>query len=101
MMQPEDAATNETRTIMNKRTIEVFTGDCPTCEDKVAEIKAAACPACEVIVLPIADNAERAQSLGVARTPAVAVNGKLAACCETGSVDMSLLKGLGLGTAAA
>lgn len=84
---------------MQKRTFEVFTGDCPTCDEKLEEIKAAACPACEVLVLPISKNAERAKALGVKHAPAVAVDGKLAACCETGSVDIGQLRSLGLGVA--
>lgn len=85
---------------MSKRTIEVFTAECPTCDEKLEQIKAAACPACEVIVLPIKEHRERAASVGVKQTPAVAVDGKLAACCEHGSVDIERLKSLGLGVAA-
>lgn len=85
---------------MNKRTIEVFTSDCPACDEKVEQIKAAACPACEVVVLPIAAHRDKAAALGVKHAPAVAVDGKLAACCEAGSVDIERLKSLGLGVAA-
>ena len=32
------------------RKIEVFTAGCPVCEEAVTQIKAAACPDCDVVV---------------------------------------------------
>ncbi len=85
-----------------KRTIEVFTAGCPCCEDAVKLVESIACPSCEVIVLDMrTDQAAQAKAkqYGVKRVPAVAVNGKLAACCQAGEVSADTLRALGVGVA--
>lgn len=82
-----------------KRTIEVFSAGCPACDETVNLVKRTACPSCEVTVLDMKDPdvAERAKSLGVRSVPAVAVDGKLAACCAKGGPDEATLRAAGLG----
>lgn len=82
-----------------KRKIEVFSAGCPVCEETVSLVKRLSCPSCEVSVLDMNDPnvAERAKSLGVRSVPAVAVDGKLAACCAKGGPDEATLKSAGLG----
>jgi glutaredoxin 3 len=85
----------------NKRKVEVFSAGCPVCEDVVRLVKASACPSCDVTVLDTNDIqvAQRANSLGIARVPAVVIDGKLADCCASGAVDVATLKAAGLGQA--
>ncbi len=82
-----------------KRTIEIFSADCPLCRDLVSEIRAAACPSCRIEVRDMADAAvrRRAADLGVASVPAVAIDGALADCCSGRGVDIETLRAAGLG----
>lgn len=82
-----------------KRKIEVFSAGCSVCEETLSLVKGIACPSCEVSVLDMKDPdvAERAKSLGVRSVPAVAVNGRLAACCAKGGPDEATLRAAGLG----
>ena len=40
---------------------------------------------------------KKAKEYGIERAPAVAVNGKLVACCKVGAVDAAALKAAGVG----
>jgi hypothetical protein len=83
-----------------KRKVEVFSAGCPTCQEAVDLVKGLACPDCDVEVLDMRDPAiaSRAKSLGVNSVPAVAVDGKLAACCANRGVDEATLRAAGVGT---
>ena len=83
-----------------KRKIEIFSAGCAACNDVVEQVKNIACSSCEIAVLDMHDNqvADRAKSLGVNSVPAVAVDGKLADCCASRGVDLSILKTAGIGT---
>ena len=84
---------------MSKRTVEVFIAGCPVCDDTVQLVKSLACPSCDVQVLDIrTDKAAqaKAEQHGVKRVPAVAVNGKLTECCQSG-VDEAALRNHGVG----
>jgi len=83
-----------------KRTIEVFSAGCPCCEDAVKLVQRLACPSCDVQVLDMRSDKQaqaKAKQYGVKRVPAVAVNGKLADCCQVGEVNESALRALGVG----
>jgi len=88
-----------------KRTIEVFTAGCPVCAETVKQVKEAACGDCEVIVYDLNAGCEtnicrdKAKEYGVKSVPAVAIDGKLATCCQNAGVDIDALKALGLGQA--
>jgi len=84
---------------MNKRSIEVFTAGCPACDDVVRLVRETACPSCEVEVLDMRTEqvAAKARRYGVKRVPAVAVDGRLAACCQ-GGVEEAALRELGVGS---
>ena len=87
---------------MTKRTIEVFTAGCPCCEDTVKLVQSLVCPSCDLQILDMrSDKAAQAKAkqYGVKRVPAVAVDGKLADCCQQGPVDADTLRSLGVGTA--
>ncbi len=87
---------------MTKRTIEVFTAGCPCCEDTVKLVQSLVCPSCDLQILDMrSDKAAQAKAkqYGVKRVPAVAVDGKLADCCQQGPVDANTLRSLGVGSA--
>jgi glutaredoxin len=81
------------------RKIEVFSAGCPVCEEAVEMVRKNSCPSCEVNVLDMKDPevAGRARELGVRSVPAVAVDGKLAACCAGRGPELQTLKDAGLG----
>lgn len=82
-----------------KRTIEVFSAGCATCEDAIEIIRRAACPSCEVIVHDMKSMSvtRRAKELGIRSVPAVVIEGKLAGCCSGRGVDEAILQAAGLG----
>jgi len=82
-----------------KRKIEVFSADCPVCDETIESIKGLACGSCEVSVLDMHDPdvAERAKGLGIRSLPAVVIDGKLADCCSGCGPDEATLRKAGLG----
>lgn len=82
------------------RKIEVFSAGCAICEDIVALINRIACPSCEVEILDMQkpEVARKARAYGVRSVPAVAVDGRLAACCAGQGPDESQLRAAGIGT---
>ncbi|WP_263840436.1 thioredoxin family protein [Salinibacter sp.] len=82
------------------RTVEVFTAGCPLCDDVVDLVQSLACESCDVQVVSLQEEAgaQRAEAVGVATVPAVAVNGTLADCCQGGGVDEQALRATGIGT---
>lgn len=84
---------------MNTRKIEIFSAGCDVCQDVVEQVKAAACPSCEVTVVSMTDThvTARARSLGIRSLPAVVIDGRLASCCSGGGVDLDVLRSAGLG----
>lgn len=83
---------------MNKR-IEVFSAQCPCCEDALRLVKDLAGPTDHVTVIDMNDSAghRRAREIGVARVPAVAVEGRLASCCSSSGVSAEALREMGVG----
>jgi glutaredoxin 3 len=86
---------------MAKRKIEIFSAGCDVCQDVINQVTAAACPSCDVSVVPMTDinQAARAKALGVQSLPAVVIDGKLASCCSGRGIDLAVLRGAGLGRA--
>lgn len=84
-----------------RRTVEVFGAGCPACEETIALVNKLACPACHIEVLDIRrpEAAAKAKRYGVRIVPAVAVNGKLAACCTGSGPQEAALRAAGLGAA--
>ena len=84
-----------------KRQVEVFTAGCPLCDPVVKLVQQVACGGCEVTVHDLRSNAEAAERLraaGVARAPAVLVDGKPAQCCSgSGAVTEEGLRAAGVG----
>ncbi len=83
----------------NKRRIEIFSANCPACEETVQLVNQIACPSCETEVLDMRqpDVAARAKQYGISSVPAVVVDGKLADCCAGRGVDEVSLRAAGVG----
>ncbi|HHI81221.1 MAG TPA: hypothetical protein ENK02_14745 [Planctomycetes bacterium] len=84
------------------RKVEIFSAGCPLCEETIQLVKSLACPSCEVQILDMnaPEAAARAKDLGIQTIPAVAIDGKLAACCSGGKgPNEADLRAAGLGTA--
>jgi len=82
-----------------KRKIEIFSAGCSACDDTVTMIRRIACTSCEIEVLNMHDPvvAARAKSYGIRTVPAVAVDGRLAACCAGSGPDEASLRAAGIG----
>jgi glutaredoxin len=67
----------------SKRKIEIFGARCSACNDVVAMVKRIGCSLCDVDVLDMRDPAvaAKSKSYGVRTVPAIAIDGRLAACC--------------------
>jgi hypothetical protein len=81
------------------RKIEIFSAGCSACQETIDLVNRVACPSCEVAVLDMKDPviAVRANELGIKSVPAVAIDGKLAACCAGRGPDEAALRAAGLG----
>lgn len=83
-----------------KRRVEVFVAGCTLCEDALRVLRELACESCEIEVQDLRESEaarDRAAELGIQRVPAVAVDGKLAGCCEQVSIDAEALRAAGVG----
>lgn len=86
---------------MARRKIEIFTAGCAVCDETVALVRRIACPSCDVEVIDMkeAAAAAKARHYGLARVPAVVIDGKLAECCTIGAPNEATLRAAGLGQA--
>lgn len=83
---------------MAKRQVEVFTAGCPVCEPTVKLVQDLACSNCEVTVYNLSEEgADKVQQYEIKTVPAVVVDGRLAACCDTRGPDEEQLRAAGLG----
>lgn len=84
---------------MKKRLVEVFVAGCPACAEAAEQVKALACPCCDLKILDMRSNRRaqaKAKKYGVKKVPAVVVDGRLADCCS-GGIDPDALRRLGVG----
>jgi Tol biopolymer transport system component len=83
----------------NVRNVEIYSADCPVCQDAVALVRSIACSSCQISVLDLNDPdvASRAASLGIRSVPSVAVDGELVACCTDRGLDEGKLRASGIG----
>lgn len=79
--------------------VEIFSAGCPACESTINLVNDVACDNCEITVLDMNDSevSKRAKDLGIARVPAVVVNGKLVDCCQVKGATVEGLKAAGIG----
>ena len=82
------------------RKIEVISAGCAVCEDTITLINRIACPSCEVEILDMhrPEVATNAQRYGIRSVPAVAVDGRLVACCAGRGPEEASLRAVGIGT---
>lgn len=80
--------------------VEIFSAGCPACENTINLVNEIACDNCEITVLDMNDSSvsSRAKEFGIARVPAVVVNGKLADCCQVKGPTAEGLKKAGIGS---
>ena len=83
----------------SKRQIEIFSAGCAACDETVAMVKRIACSSCDVEVLDMHEPAvaAKAKSYGVCTVPAIAIDGRLAACCTANGPDEASLRAAGVG----
>jgi predicted DsbA family dithiol-disulfide isomerase len=79
---------------MTKRQIEIFTADCPLCDETVQMVQDMICPSCELSVYNMRQEQEKAQQYGVNAVPAIVINGKLVL---TGQPSLEQLQAAGVG----
>ena len=86
--------------MINKRHIEIFSAGCAVCDEAVEQVKSIVCTSCELSVLDMHERsiAARAKTLGIKSLPAVVIDGKLADCCTSRGIDVSVLKAAGVGS---
>ena len=87
----------------DQRKIEIFSAGCTVCKQAIDQVRGAACPSCDIIVLDMRDKsvAERAESLGIRSVPAVVIDGALADCCAGRGPNLAILRQAGLGQSTA
>ncbi len=81
---------------MNKRQIEIFTADCPLCDETVKMVRELACSSCQISVYDLGKKTDwaKAEQYGVNGVPAIAVDGRLVL---TGKPNTEQLQALGIG----
>jgi alkyl hydroperoxide reductase subunit AhpF len=88
-----------------KRQIEVFTAGCPVCEPIVKTVNEMTCNSCEVTIYNLIEQCDskifidKMKEYNITSLPAVAVNGKLLACCQNRGVSKEELAAAGVGKA--
>jgi glutaredoxin len=76
----------------------MFTAGCPLCDPAVQLVQELAGSDDEVTVHDQhAEGAEQARAYGARTVPAVMVDGRPAACCQTGGPDRATLSDAGIG----
>jgi hypothetical protein len=79
--------------------IEVFSAGCSLCDEAIALVNDLACSSCEIELLDMQQEevVAKAKQYGIQRVPAVAVNGKLAQCCNGNNINAADLRAAGIG----
>lgn len=83
-------------------TAEVFVSDCPLCTEALDLVEEIAAVEDRIVTRNLSNEEalERAEELGITSVPAVALDGRLAACCRSAEgFDASVLRAAGLGVA--
>ena len=86
-----------------KLKIEIFTAGCSVCSPVVDIVKAIVCNYCDVTVYNVAEPCDSKECLEKVKTysikalPAVAIDGKLLACCQNKGVSEAELIKAGVG----
>jgi hypothetical protein len=81
------------------RTIEIFSAGCTACDQTAAMVRRVAGSSCDIEVLDMHDPrvAAKAKGYRVHTVPAMAVDGKLAACCSRAGPNEASLRAAGIG----
>jgi glutaredoxin len=70
--------------ISEKRKVEVFTADCPLCDETVQLVKKLSCPSDDVTIYNLREKEgiDAAKEYGINSVPTVVINGKVLDCCK-------------------
>lgn len=85
------------------RKVEVFTAGCFICAEAVKTIQDIVCSNCDVTVYDLSNKCateecvDKAKKYGIRSLPALVVDGRLADCCRSRGIDVSVVKAAGLG----
>jgi len=81
---------------MKPHKIEIFSANCPLCEETIELINSIATSGCEITVLDMNQKivSAKAKKLGIKQVPAVSIDGKLADCCSAAGPQIETLKKL-------
>jgi hypothetical protein len=83
--------------------IEIFIANCPVCDPVVKMVNELTCGNCDITVYDIIKLCDdetclnKAKEYGVARIPAIAVDGKLLNCCRNNKITKDDLINAGIG----
>ena len=82
--------------MINQRQVEIFTADCPLCDETVKLVRKLACSSCQVSVYDLREPADlaKAEQYGIKGVPAIAINGRL---MLTGKPNTDQLQAIGIG----
>lgn len=82
--------------MINKRQVEIFTANCPLCDETVKLVNELACSSCQVSVYDLREPADlaKAEQYGVNGVPAIAIDGRL---MLTGKPNTDQLQAIGIG----
>ena len=82
--------------MMNKRQVEIFTVNCPLCDETVKLVNELACSSCQVSIYDLREPADlaKAEQYGINGVPAIAINGHL---MLTGKPNTDQLQAIGIG----
>lgn len=82
--------------MMNKRQVEIFTANCPLCDETVKLVNELACSSCQVSVYDLREPADlaKAERYGINGVPAIAIDGHL---MLTGKPNTDQLQAIGIG----
>ncbi len=77
-----------------KRKVEIFSANCPACQDTIDLVQDLACSSCEIEIHDMNDDAvsTRADELGIKSVPSIVVDGRLLDCCQRGPTTEELEK---------
>ena len=86
-----------------KRKVEIFTANCPECDPVVKMVNELSWGSCNVKVYDLVQHCDdqlclnKVKEYGITRIPAVAIDGKLLSCCQSGEITRESLVNAGIG----
>lgn len=92
----------EEASITTKRTVEIFSAGCKTCQRTIDQVRKQIDPRHDLVVHDMHNDkgaADKAEALGIHTVPAVVVDGSLLACCKNTGPSLGELQAAGVAKA--